>query len=84
LSAFYLDNDVALEVAELLQDVGHSAVTARDLGREGDIVGLCYPMSRPSVAAREGSTSYRPLAASSRNAVHLDDTRNAIKPVLNE
>lgn len=35
MSDFYIDNDVALEVAELLRAVGHTAVTARDLGREG-------------------------------------------------
>jgi len=36
LADFYLDNDVALEAAELLRDAGHTAVTVRDLGREGD------------------------------------------------
>jgi hypothetical protein len=34
LAAFYIDNDVALEAAQLLRVAGHSAITARDLGRE--------------------------------------------------
>jgi hypothetical protein len=36
LAAFYNDNDVAVEVAELLRAAGHTAVTARDLRREGN------------------------------------------------
>jgi hypothetical protein len=36
LADFYIDNDVALEVARLLNVSGHTAVTARDVGREGD------------------------------------------------
>jgi predicted nuclease of predicted toxin-antitoxin system len=36
LAAFYIDDDVALEVARLLHVSGHAAVTARDIGREGD------------------------------------------------
>jgi Domain of unknown function (DUF5615) len=36
LADFYIDNDVALEVAHLLRVSGHTAVTARDMGREGD------------------------------------------------
>jgi hypothetical protein len=34
LALFYIDNDVALQVAQLLRLAGHTAMTARDLGRE--------------------------------------------------
>ncbi len=36
MAAFYIDNDMALEVADLLRATGHTAATARDLRREGD------------------------------------------------
>jgi hypothetical protein len=36
LAEFYIDNDVALEVAHLLQVNGHTVATARDVGRERD------------------------------------------------
>lgn len=35
MANFYIDNDVALEVAEFLSAVGHTAGTARAVGREG-------------------------------------------------
>lgn len=36
MASFYVDNDVAQEVAGLLSSDGHSVVTARDLQREAD------------------------------------------------
>jgi hypothetical protein len=36
LAELYIDSNVALEVAEFLRTAGHIAVTARQLGREGN------------------------------------------------
>ena len=34
MASFYTDHDVALQVALLLRQIGHTAITARDLGLE--------------------------------------------------
>jgi predicted nuclease of predicted toxin-antitoxin system len=34
VASFYTDHDVALQVALLLRQIGHTAITARDLGLE--------------------------------------------------